>query len=71
MARTVLEIQGMTCGHCAMRVQKALTELPGVRKATVTLQPARASVEYDEGAATPGQLAAAVTKAGYTASPVG
>jgi len=68
MAKVAIQIQGMTCNHCVMRVQKALAELPGVRKAAVTLQPGQATVEYDEGAVTPGQMAAAVARAGYAAT---
>ncbi len=35
------------CGHCVMHVQKALESLPGV-KATVTLEPAEAVIEFSE-----------------------
>lgn len=35
------------CGHCVMHVQKALELLPGV-KATVTLEPAEAVIEFSE-----------------------
>lgn len=71
MASATLNIQGMTCSHCVMRVQKALAELPGVRKAVVTLEPGRAKVDYDDCASTADALAAAVVKAGYGASAVG
>lgn len=71
MASTTLNIQGMTCSHCVMRVQKALAELPGVRKAVVTLEPGQAKVDHDDSASTADALAAAVVKAGYGASAVG
>ena len=71
MARVTLNIQGMTCNHCVMRVQRALAEVPGVRKAVVTLEPGRASVDYDDSAATADAMAAAVVKAGYPARAVG
>jgi copper ion binding protein len=71
MASVTLNIQGMTCNHCVMRVQKALAEVPGVRKAVVTLDPGQASVDYDDSASTADAMAAAVVKAGYGARAVG
>lgn len=71
MARIVLDIQGMTCNHCVMRVQKALAEIPGVHKAMVTLQPGQAKVDYDDATASAGAMAAAVAKAGYAATAAG
>jgi copper chaperone CopZ len=68
MTNVTLAISGMSCGHCVKRVQQALTGTPGVAKATVTLEPGQARVEFDESAATPEQLAAVVTTAGYAAS---
>jgi copper chaperone CopZ len=61
----------MTCNHCVMRVQRALADLPGVRKAVVTLEPGQAKVDYDDSASTADAMAAAVVKAGYGASAVG
>ena len=68
MTNITLAIQGMSCGHCVKRVQQVLAATPGVTKATVTLEPGQAKVEYDEAAATPALLAAAVTAAGYSAT---
>ena len=39
------KVSGMMCNHCRMHVEKALNALPGV-KATVTLEPAAAVVEF-------------------------
>lgn len=71
MAKAVLNVRGMTCNHCVMRVQKALTSVPGVERAVVTLEPGQARVEYDEGAATAQAMTDAVAKAGYSASVAG
>jgi copper ion binding protein len=68
MTTVSLDIQGMSCNHCVMRVQKALAAVPGVETAQVTLQPARARVAFDEAAATAQALTDAVAKAGYSAS---
>ncbi|MGF6469061.1 heavy metal translocating P-type ATPase [Paraburkholderia youngii] len=64
-----LDIGGMTCASCASRVEKALTRLPGVVRASVNLATERARVESDATLA-PQQLAEAVRKAGYEATPV-
>lgn len=71
MSSVVLRIQGMSCNHCVMRVQKALAAMPGVAKAQVTLEPGQARVEFDAAAATPEGMAEAVAKAGYSASVAG
>ena len=71
MAKVVLSIQGMSCNHCVMRVQKALAEVPGVATAAVTLDPQQARVDYDEHAAAVQAMTDAVAKAGYTASVAG
>ncbi len=71
MTKVVLDIQGMHCDHCVMRVQKALAAVSGVERAAVTLQPGRARVDYDETATTTQAMADAVAKAGYSASIAG
>jgi copper chaperone CopZ len=47
MATTVFHIQGMTCGHCAMHVTKALKSVPGVSDAVVDLAKAEATVTHE------------------------
>ena len=59
-----LQVGGMTCASCVMRVEKALRKVPGVTAATVNLATERASVQGDA-AVTAGVLAAAVRQAGY------
>jgi Cu+-exporting ATPase len=65
---TELDISGMTCASCAMRVEKALAKVPGVTRASVNLATERARVE-SEAFVEPQALAAAVRKAGYEAAP--
>ncbi|RQR61922.1 Cu(2+)-exporting ATPase [Burkholderia sp. Bp9125] len=64
-----LDIGGMTCASCAGRVEKALANVPGVAHASVNLATERASV-HGATALDPAALIAAVTAAGYRASPV-
>ncbi len=69
-----LSIEGMTCASCVFRVEKALSAVPGVSKATVNLATQRAHVIYDplianQSVASTGTIAA-VKKAGYEASEI-
>ena len=64
-----LEIGGMTCASCVGRVEKALRKLDGVADARVNLATEVASVTYAPERVGLDDLAQAVTKAGYSASP--
>jgi P-type Cu+ transporter len=57
-----LLIEGMTCASCVRRVERALAAVPGVSAASVNLATAQAHVV---GAARPGALIDAITRAGY------
>ncbi|KQS98736.1 heavy metal translocating P-type ATPase [Cellulomonas sp. Leaf395] len=61
-----LEIGGMTCASCAMRIEKKLNKLDGVA-ATVNYATEKAKVTVPEGY-DPAQLIAEVEKTGYTAA---
>ena len=61
----VLFIEGMVCGSCVKHVQKALTELAGVREAVVELESKTAKVRLDN-SVSDDTLKAAVEDAGYT-----
>lgn len=38
-------IEGMSCGHCKARVEKALSELDGITSAVVDLEAKTATIE--------------------------
>ena len=59
-----LQVTGMTCASCVMRVEKSLKAVPGVRGASINLATEQASVNA-ETAVTADTLVAAVRKAGY------
>ena len=59
-----LPVEGMTCATCALRVEKALTALPGV-EATVNLATERASVRALSGPGLSERLRKAIVEAGY------
>lgn len=62
-----LLIEGMTCGHCAGRVEKALREVAGVKNVKVDLGKNSAEVhgEVDDKS-----LSEAVIEAGYAVTSI-
>lgn len=60
-----LKVDGMTCGHCAMTLNKSLSRLDGVAKADVNHATGRADVSY-EGAISRDAFREAVREAGFT-----
>ena len=63
MKTETLNIEGMTCGHCAAMVRKSLEMVRGVSVAEVQI--GSATVSYDDMVATRYELEAAVTRFGY------
>ena len=68
METTTLKVGGMSCGGCVKSVTKVLTELPGVARADVTLEPGEAKVEFDPAQVTRDAMAEAIDDAGFEAS---
>ncbi|MEU5154737.1 heavy metal translocating P-type ATPase [Glycomyces sp. NPDC021274] len=64
--RIELEIGGMTCASCAMRIEKKLNKVEGVT-ATVNYATEKARIEAPAGI-DPAELIAVVEKTGYTAA---
>ena len=60
-----LQIEGMHCAGCANSVEKALSEVEGVGKASVNLATEKAFVEFENGEVTREKLKEAVQNAGY------
>ena len=65
LARLDMPVAGMTCQACAGAVERALGRLDGVAEAAVNFGSRSARVDYDSGAVTAAELAAAVRAAGY------
>lgn len=64
-----LKIEGMMCGHCTARVQKALQSVAGVTEVAVSLEEKCATVKADA-AVSAQQLKAAVEQQDYTVTEV-
>ena len=65
MAKTVLTVKGMTCGHCSSAVKKAVEALPGVTSAVVDLAAKTATIEHDLDKAPIDKIKAAITDQGF------
>jgi Cu+-exporting ATPase len=65
-AETVnLPVSGMTCGNCARSVEWKLNAAPGVSRASVNLDAASATVEFDPEKTGIPKLVAAIEQLGY------
>lgn len=69
MEELVLQIKGMSCGHCVGQVTKALSRLETVQVHRVQVGEAR--VAYDRTEIAPPDIVQALSEAGYEAQAVG
>ncbi|MDQ6600324.1 copper-translocating P-type ATPase [Bacillus salipaludis] len=65
--KTEFDITGMTCAACAARIEKGLTKLEGVVRANVNLALEKATVEYNSGVLSTGEIIQKVETLGYGA----
>ena len=65
------QIQGMHCVGCAMTIDGAVEDLPGVKSASTNYARQVADIEYDEKKVSEGQIIAAIQTAGYQAQAAG
>ena len=65
MKKIILSIEGMTCSACSNGLEKYLNKQNGIKKASVNLVMANASIEYDEKILDINKLNKFVKKAGF------
>jgi len=65
-----MSIDNMTCAMCPITVRKAVEHVDGVQSVDVDFDNKTATVVFDAAKATPEEIAAASTNAGYPAHPV-
>ena len=63
MIETTIQVEGMSCQHCVMRVRKAVEGLAGIAKSDV--QVGRVNVTFDESKIKQKDIEEAILKAGY------
>lgn len=66
LQQEIYQVEGMSCQHCQMAVEKALKALDGVEDVQVDLAAGRVQVSFDPGRTTSLELKEAILDAGYT-----
>ncbi|CRK55265.1 Heavy metal transport/detoxification protein [Alloactinosynnema sp. L-07] len=64
----VFRVEGMHCGSCALLIDDALEDLPGVRSTQTTIKQARSTVELDADRSSPQDVIRVIEELGYRAS---
>ncbi|RLA57847.1 MAG: heavy metal transporter [Gammaproteobacteria bacterium] len=62
-------VEKMTCAVCPITVRKAIEKVEGVKSVSMNFSAKTTTVVFDPAIATPEQIGAASTNAGYPASP--
>jgi P-type Cu+ transporter len=68
-SEVVFDLEGMTCASCAMRIEKGLRKMPGVKLASVNLATEKATVTFDPAQTGIEQMVQKVDAVGYKATP--
>ncbi len=68
LATTVIQSPSIVCGSCVKTIQKALTQVKGVKEVTGDPKAKTISVKYESSAVTLDQLENTITRAGYDAN---
>lgn len=69
LTRIDIPVTGMSCEHCVRRVTTALEKLPGVTDVQVSLDDAKAGLDYDPEQLDISAIRAAIAAAGYGTDP--
>lgn len=62
------DVTGMTCSACSSRVEKCVSQLPGIQEVSVNLLTNSMQAEFDESQLSVNDIISAVSQAGYGAS---
>jgi mercuric ion binding protein len=65
-----LSVPTMNCPVCPITVKQALTKVPGVTRAEVSLDKRQATVTFDDAKTNVEALTRATTNAGYPSTPI-
>src|SRR5216683_7654403 len=68
-SHVTFNLEGMTCASCAIRIEKGLKKVPGVKDASVNFATEQATVTYDPAQANLEQMVQKVEAIGYKATP--
>jgi copper chaperone CopZ len=65
MEQVDLRVNGMSCGACEQRIQRALAQVEGVMRSTADHRAARVSVVFDPSRTSTGAVRERIRQAGY------
>ena len=65
METTILQVKGMSCGHCVKAVEGSVGELNGVQSVTVKLETGEVKVQYDSATVTLDTIKETIDEQGY------
>jgi Cu+-exporting ATPase len=65
LVKTVIKINGMTCANCAANIEKTLSKLPGIYKASVNFASEKAIVEYSDDEIRPAAIIETIAELGF------
>jgi copper chaperone len=65
MAKAILNVPDISCGHCVLTINKALRPIAGVRNVKVSIPSKRVEVEYDADRVTIGRMAEILAEGDY------
>ena len=66
MKEVRLKVQGMTCAHCAQKIEQAVKGVPGVEMAKASFSEGTVRILYDPGQASETDFARVIGEAGYS-----
>lgn len=61
----VYHVEGMTCDHCEMSIQKGVNELEGIAEVEANHEDSTTRIIYDPSKTDPDKITAAIEKRGY------
>ena len=65
MAKTILSVPDISCGHCALTINKALRPIEGVSDVKISIPTKQVEVDYDENLVTIEQMAEILAEQDY------
>ena len=65
MENVVLNVQGMSCGHCVKAIEGSVGELQGINEVKVDLGTSQVIVAFDESKVTVGAIKEVIENQGY------
>lgn len=62
-----IRIEGMSCGHCVMRIEKGVSAMPGVKSAKIDLGKKEGTFVFDPRSVTVDEIREKIADLGYKA----